>query len=268
MNINQCLAAGKEGVDIPIEHYHNLDGISGTSLTFLEESNAHYENRAIFWHDSEALTFGNLVHTLCLEPEKMPNLYAIAPVFDGRTKEGKAAREEWLQRSSGKTSIALDDFEIASRMATHVEAIAGHIISAGIRERSFFAEPDGMVIKARPDILTPQGDDYDLKTISLRNGDFSDYALEQVIRGYHYHQSAGFRNIVRRSLGHTIGDSFLIFVSKGAGHMVKIRQIDPEWVAEGEAQVMELLKIRKDYLAYGWDTEPRIIDRRNRAYNN
>jgi hypothetical protein len=65
---------------------------------------------------------------------------------------------------------------------------------------------------------------------------------------------------VRRSLGIETGDSYLIFVSTTPGSMVKVRRVSPELIKQGELICMSLLESRKEYLIYGYDCEPKIIE--------
>jgi hypothetical protein len=254
--IDECLEIGAQGVKIPCDYYHRLEGVSGSALSYLLESNAHYENRRIFQGDSTALTFGNLVHTLVLEPENADD-FVVMPKFDLRTNAGKSDKADFHQENTHKIVVDQADFKLASRMAENVRAICGPIIDSGIKELSRFVAIDGVVCKARLDIETPDGDDYDLKTYG--DSSLSDFSLVKHIRTYNYDLSAAFRNIVRRYLGISTGNTYLIFVSKNSGNMVKVRQIDPDWILASEDRVFALLESRLDYLKYGLEASASIL---------
>ena len=260
MTLNDCLAAGANGVMIPIETYHALPGLSASSLKLLGESNRHYDHRHLFDHEADCLTFGNLVHTATLEPDELENRYIREPMkFDKRTKNGKIQSQEFYENNKHLILVEWDTWIDAQRMARNIRAIYPGILNAGIKERSLFARYDPeIIIKCRLDIELPTGDDFDLKTITPKHG-MGDHELLRHSLQFNYHVSAGFRNIVRRTLGITTGDSYLIFVSTSPGHMVKVRQLDTDLVKRGEGICRDLLESRSEYLQYGFDTDPGVL---------
>jgi hypothetical protein len=250
--IEQCLAAGAQGVMIPNEVYHALPGISGSNLALLKESNRHLDNKHLFFATTPALIFGSLVHTMVLEPDEVLDRYVVLPKFEGKVKSGQTIAEQqrqFYEANSEKEIIEQDDFVRAERMAANVRAICGDIIAAGIKERSLFVEVDGVILKSRLDIdLEDVGDDYDLKTITLGIKEFSDSTIEHHIKKFGYHHSAAFRNIIRRELGKPVRDSYLIFCSTGPGHMVRVIKMRPLWIREAESEVNDMLNARRFYL--------------------
>jgi hypothetical protein len=273
ITIEQCLAAGASGVLIPNETYHALDGISGSNLALLAESNKHLDNKRLFnLGDSPALVFGSLFHTLVLEPHDAENRYVVMPNFETKAVTGISIAEStrnFYTENSGKIIVTNDDMEKAKRMAINVRAIAGDIIDAGIKERSLFVEIDGLILKCRLDIdIEDEGDDYDLKSISLgMMKEFSNRTLEDHIKKLHYHWSAAFRNIIRRALGKPVRDSYLIFCNTGMGNMVRIIKIASEWVDLAEAEVSDMLEGRRFYLASNVDVPVIEITDRQIKYN-
>jgi hypothetical protein len=252
LTIEQCLAAGAKGVMIPNEVYHALPGISGSNLALLKESNRHLDNKHLFFSNTPALIFGSLVHTFVLEPDEVTDRYVVLPTFESKVKTGISIEEQKRQfyaANTEKTIIEKDVFTRAERMARNVRGICGDIIDKGIKERSFFVEIDGLILKSRLDIdLEDVGDDYDLKTITLGIKEFSDSTLEHHIKKFGYHHSAAFRNIIRRELGKPVRDSYLIFVNTGPGHMVRAIKMRPLWIREAEAEVNDMLNARRFYL--------------------
>ena len=250
LTIEQCLAARENGVMIPNEHYHRLDGISGSQLPLLEESNKHYDNRHKFSPgDASHFDLGTHVHSLALEGV---NNAAVMPKFESKAVCGvliKEQKQEFLGDNNGKLIIAQDDYDKSLRMAENVRAIAGDIIHGGIIELSIFAQysTEPVIIKCRIDCQHGD-DDYDLKTITPKSSNLSELELKRHCEHYGYYKSAALRNIVRRTLGINIGDSYLIFVSTSPGHMVKIRRLRPEIIAEHEDYIHDLLLQRRRYL--------------------
>lgn len=98
--------------------YRSYPAVSRSELWSLRESPEKFQ-----WYKSHpteptpALIFGQLVHKLVLQPETFRADYAVAPKTDRRTKEGRAAWEEFSQSLDGQTVISSDDFEKASQMA-------------------------------------------------------------------------------------------------------------------------------------------------------
>ena len=272
LDLKDCLSAGAKGVDISNEDYHRLGGISGSNLTLLAESNKHIDNKHLFnLGDSPALVFGSLLHTMVLEPKTVFDRYVVMPEkFEPKTITGISmtqAKKDFIEANTHKVSIGSEEFKKAERMAKNVSAICGKTIDKGIKERSLFADLDGVVCKCRLDIdLEDVGDDYDLKSISLGMKDFSDQTLEHHIKRLRYHWSAAFRNIIRREIGKPVRDSYLIFCNTGPGHMVRVIRIHPEWVLEAEAIVNDLLDSRRFYLATKQDNPIVDIDDSKRIY--
>lgn len=260
LTIDECLSAGANGVMIPCEHYHELPGISGTGLFYLSESNKHYDNRRLFFHHTSCLILGNLVHTATLEPDELHARYVRTPKFECKALSGQTIKEqqqEFAEDNKHRIIIGDDDWIKTERMARNVRAICPGILQNSVKERSLFAQwSDDIIIKCRLDIEYQDGSDFDLKTITPKGGDFSDYALLRHIKALNYHVSAAFRNLVRRNLGIQTLDSYLIFVSTSPGHMVKVRQIPPDLIKLGESICRSILESRQDFLTYGFDIEP------------
>jgi hypothetical protein len=272
LTIEQCLAAGAQGVFIPNFHYHALPGISGSNYALLMESQQHLDHKGLFsMGESTALKFGSLFHAMVLEPETVDADYVVMPEFEPKEITGitiAQAKRDFMAANHYKTIVDADEFAKAERMAANVRAILGDIVDAGIKERSLFVEQRGLILKSRLDIdLENDGDDYDLKSITLGTKAFSNSVLEHHIKKLGYHISAAHRNIVRRELGKKVRHNYLCFCDTGGGHMVRIIRLAPDWIKETEAEVSELLDNRRYYLASNEaDTTIVDIDGRRRDY--
>ena len=111
--------------------------------------------------DTQSLLFGRAVHKYVLEKDDFFNEFAVAPLIDRRTKEGKA---QWLlfqDQSVGKDIITQEDFEKIQAMydALYATPFVAKLLS-GEKELSFFTEDDrtGLIVKCRPDCLTEIGE--------------------------------------------------------------------------------------------------------------
>lgn len=71
--------------DIPNEVYHSANGISSTQVKDARISLMYYHGRHVLKtigrERSDALTFGSLVHTLALEPEKLQQDFNVEPII-------------------------------------------------------------------------------------------------------------------------------------------------------------------------------------------
>jgi hypothetical protein len=241
VTIEQCLDAGKNGVMIENNHYHSLPGISGSKLKLLEESNKHLDHAELFsMGTKDHFILGTCVHEMVLEPEK--TTFAVCP------------KAKWEKDNTGKNLIEIDDCIKAGKMAKNVKAICGDIIENSICERSLFTYwEQNIIIKSRIDAQHGH-DDYDLKTITPKNG-MSDFELYHHANKLGYFTSAALRQIVRQCLGMPIGDSYLIFVSTSPGHMVKVRKIPDSILEQANEKVTALLTSRAFYLRHGVDVD-------------
>ena len=84
-----------------------------------------------------ALLFGQVFHKLALEPETFSEEFIAAPEIDRRTKDGKAATQEFLQAAEGKSVIDAGTLQHAAEM---VEALQAALFqdggqAAGLRDQ-------------------------------------------------------------------------------------------------------------------------------------
>jgi hypothetical protein len=183
---------------MPADEYHRIQALSASGLKELRKSPAH------FWSwlhnppkSSDALTFGTAFHCALLEPAKFAETYCTAPRFDGRTKEGKAAKAEWEATHQGYTPLDSGDMHTIRGMQKSLlqHTIAGPMLFGGRSEVSVFGsdEETGVAMKARIDRLT---DDLiiDIKTTddaSVRGFGRSVFTFGYDIQAAHYMEMTG-----------------------------------------------------------------------------
>lgn len=87
--------------DIPNETYHASNGISSTMLKDARISLMYYQRRhitkVIQRERSEALDFGNLFHTLVLEPEKLDTEFSLPPVIPADALTNTDSMKKWIE---------------------------------------------------------------------------------------------------------------------------------------------------------------------------
>jgi hypothetical protein len=262
LTINDCLNAGADGVAISNSHYHALPGISGSNVELLQESNRTLDHKHLFnLGSSQALLMGTFFHCAVLEPDELDKRYTVCPLFDNRTKAGKISRLEFHANNLNKIVVTNDDSRRIKAMARNVRAVYGEVLDSGHRERSYFVDVGGIILKSRPDSYNPKtGHDIDIKAISLGTKSFTNAVLEAHIKKFNYQLSAALRLMVRRALGQVEGNSYLLFCDTGLGHRVRLIQIAPDWLEEAVAIIEDLLEGRRFYLESGVDIPVTVID--------
>jgi exodeoxyribonuclease VIII len=234
---------------MPNAEYHSVDGVSSSNLSLLAESPVHLANKNLFkYGESQTFAFGSLVHSLVLEPHKTADEFVVMPSFDGRTKDGKAAKESFEANAQGKLVIKADDYIIAEKMALNVLSIAGGLFRGGVAESSYFADDDGVLVKCRPDYyIEEHGLVIDVKTTA----DISEFGIRKSITNYHYNWSAAWYLRVLNLLGLPAKKFVFVFVEKTAPYMVKIRELKPETLDTAHYEIDVMLASYREYLATG-----------------
>jgi exodeoxyribonuclease VIII len=153
----------QQGVhDITNDEYHASEGLSRSALMSFRKTPYHYWNeylnpeRPAKKEASPALTFGNLLHTYILEPDKILERYIVVKKIDRRTKEGKMYWDE-LELTKGNREIITEEvFAEAEKIA---ESVTKHdqarelITGAQFEKSIYWNDPHtGLLCKARPDI--------------------------------------------------------------------------------------------------------------------
>jgi hypothetical protein len=145
-------------IAMPAPEYHRHEAVGHSALLHILRSPAHY--RALTEQPPEptpAMTFGSAVHAALLEPESFDARFAVAPEFDRRTKDGRAAAAEWEAANAGKTPLTETQRAAIDRIIASVRAHAGaaRLLSRGAAELSAFwrDEETGIQCKCRPDYV-------------------------------------------------------------------------------------------------------------------
>lgn len=176
--------------NITIKEYHSMEGLSKSMLDKIAISPAHLKQAMDEGtKDTDALIFGRLFHTIVLEPRKFKKEFAIEPIVNKRTNEGKAILQEFYEANQGKDIVTQEDVDKAKLLKKQLmkNEIIKKLLTGGDREVSIFwkDKETGELCKARPDIL--QGDIIiDLKTTTTaKPGEFDKKAYD-----YGYHKQA------------------------------------------------------------------------------
>lgn len=195
-----------------------------------------------------ALLFGQIFHQLALQPEGFDEEFIIAPIVDRRTKEGKAAWEEFTKNAGERTVIDNDIYIQAMEMCKSLYAapFVAKLLS-GEKEKPYFWTDDltGEGCKCRIDCLTALKDRLLVVDVKSANDASTDAFMRDAIKyGYDF-QSAMYSEGVKRDTGITPQFVFVV-VEKQPPYAVNILQADDIFVKRGYDVFRELIGIYHD----------------------
>lgn len=218
------------------KEYRSHPAISRSELWRISESPEKFK-----WYkdhpeqQTPALIFGQLFHSLALQPEKVNDLFAIAPNVDRRTKAGKEAFVEFESESTGKIIITGDMINTATDMVESLfsNEFAKKLLS-GEKEKPFFWTDDltGEECKCRADCLTEIGDQLiivDLKTAECAETEA--FMRAAIKHGYDF-QSAMYSKGVEVNKGKKPLFVF-IAIEKKPPYAINILQADELFIRRG-----------------------------------
>lgn len=226
--------------------YRKKEGISASDLKKMMKSMAtwkyakdHPEEDT----DTEALQFGRAYHKLMLEPDDFDNEFAVSPKFDRRTKDGKAAYEEFVKKAEGKEVINEEVFQKLKDMQKALyETPFVKLLIKGEHEKSFFwnDETTGIPCKCRPDSYGQIKDQYvcvDLKT--TKDAETDHFMRDAIKLGYDiqaYHYCQGLEDTYKKPFK-------FIFIAqeKTAPYLVNVLEADEYFMASGKELRTKLL---------------------------
>lgn len=237
------------GIRISNAEYRAREGVSSSELKKLMKSPMHYKH----WKDNQeedtpSLLFGRASHKYVLETYDFYNEFAVAPICDRRTKEGKAIWEKFLQESAGKEVITQEQFEQidAMRNAAYATPFVSKLLS-GEKELSFWGvdEETGLVIKCRPDCLTEWAGKHiliDYKT--SQDVENMKFYRDSIKFGYDL-QLAYYRDILKQNTGH---DYMVVIIAqeKTAPYVTNVFQLSERYLDNGVELYKEMLKVYKE----------------------
>ena len=231
--------------DMSIDDYHNSEGISRSSLMLMKKTPYH------FWYEKEsgsakprtatpAMIMGDLVHTLCLEPELYEERFAVGPDIKKTTKAGKEAWAAFGLSLGNRDAIKVADLEQAQAMASSFrgdKTCSAILIDAKFEQSIFFThEATGLQCKARPDLWSGNviGD---LKTTE----DASERAFQASCHKFGYFVQAGMMKQALKSINIDMSLFAFLAVEKEAPHAVASYPLSLEALEYGSNLFDELM---------------------------
>lgn len=220
--------------------------LSQTTLkTVLSQSPAHAKYQLDNPQESTpAQKLGTAAHCRILDGVGVfDQRYAVAPICDRRTKEGKAIFEAFLAEHGSKEIISTADLAVIEGMAC---AVAGHplasrLFEGGTAEVSAFGSIDGVPIKGRYDYLHQvDGVLIDLKT--TRDASPDEVQRYTVKYGLHIQQFV-YSEIFRSIFGKAPNDFIFLMVEKNPPHGVAVVRLTREAAESARGQVARALAL-------------------------
>ncbi len=251
--------------NLPEAEYHASPVLSCSRLKPLALSPLHFKHALEQpFKSTPAMNLGSLVHAMVLEGDKaVTERFITAPEVDRRTKAGKSAYAEFLERLEGKIVVTADQMMVAGAI---VKAISSNKTAAKLlanctaRESSFFFEVDGVEMKARLDAYTRSGLILDVKTTGFPVDQFQRQAYN-----LRYHlQAAIYSEAYRQKYGRDPEGFVFIVVETAPPHGMVCYLADDDFIAAGEAEFKRLLALYKQCQATnqwpGYDDTLHILE--------
>jgi hypothetical protein len=259
--------------DISIDRYHTqcTDGpsLSSTGIRRILQSPAHYwkfselNPAAAEQPEKSAFILGRAAHHLLLGEKDFLKNFSIEPETYSDVKTGESKKwnnnaticREWkaAQIEEGKTVLSGQQLETIRGMAgllpwqkgmtncglKNTPLVMSGALSGEI-ERSLFWKQGGVWLKARPDAIPGDSNDFaDLKTISSKSMlGLNDFDLQRAIRDHRYYVQAAMVGMGAAAvLGRPMTGFHLIFVDTGDVHAVSPITIDEGDIVRGERAI-------------------------------
>ena len=233
--------------------YRKRDGLSSSDIKRMMKSMAHwkyYKDNPEEDSDTPSLKFGRAFHKYCLEPYDFENEFIIAPKFDRRTKDGKAAYEDFLAKADGKEVLDEETFTKIQQMreVLYATPYVKELLN-GEHEKSFFwiDETTGIPCKCRMDSFGKfkgQNVVVDLKTVT----DAETNAFMRHSMKFNYDvQAAHYLEGMKAATGE---DHLFVFIAqeKEKPYAVNVLQADDYFLENGREVRLTMLETYKKCL--------------------
>jgi len=235
------------------DQYHSNPAVGHSGLVRIMRSPAHFRefvmNPPV---PTPAMELGTAAHAAILEPDNFARDYAVAPKFDRRTKDGKAAAETWEAENAGKTPLTAEQMAAIQQMVASVRGHAGAamLLSNGLAEMSGFwvDQETGIECKCRPDWMVTMEDRPDWITAIVDVKTCTDASAEGFSRqiatlGYDV-QAAFYQDGIKAITGRTI-PFYFIAVEKDAPYAVAAYRASDEVIEVGRSKYRAALQLLK-----------------------
>jgi exodeoxyribonuclease VIII len=249
-----------------IEHRVIYDGIEALNYSGSKEllkSPAHFRLYATAEREAtKALRLGSYVHGLVLEPTKAREKFAIMPVCDRRTKDGKATYEAFISAiEPGVTVLSSDEADEGQKIAAAaLGCIDRHGFTFKHTEMMFTTTYCEAQIKVAIDAVGDDGYLYDLKTCE----DASPSGFLKAVRSYRYNLQANFYKAAFESGFKQRVNGFRFICVEKETLQVAVYELGADLMAFGYSDFIKAVDLYKACLAsgdwHGYSQEIQTID--------
>jgi exodeoxyribonuclease VIII len=248
--------------------YYDHPAMSQSKLKEFKKSPKHYFAKYVqkqTIETTDAMKFGNIFHTLLLEPLKFAERYILMPSLDKRTKEYK----EWeknniLNEKDKEKIITFAEYNSAKQMveALKPKKVIKELFNlGGLIEQDFFWVGSGVECKMKLDMFiepceqVPNGAIFDYKST---NDALPDAFSNSIYKYGYYNQVAFYRNGIKTIYNtNDYPDFYFVAIEKEAPFESAIYEADDIIMDIGLNENKKLLKMYKECLEsnhfYGYD---------------
>jgi len=210
--------------------------------------------------NSPSLRIGALVHSMCLEPETVDELYVVKPGnIDRRTREGKAQYEQWSEKAGDRQVILGSEWNLATSMAESFRNsfaapyIEKESVPASQQYESWFhgremtivwVDPEGTVCKARLDACA--WNDVEFRIFDIKTTDnASPDSFKQTASRYGYDMQAAFYSWAAHEFSGVEPENItvqFIVIEKQSPHNVACYTLAKEDIETAGVEIQKMLK--------------------------
>jgi len=109
--------------DMPNSEYHGGKGVSKTTIDMASVDPFRPAWSKVCPTDSEKLKtfdFGDAMHAICLEPDRLKSDFVVMPAFNLRTNDGKASKSAFVEDNKGsKILTSLEHKQLSMMGVSH-----------------------------------------------------------------------------------------------------------------------------------------------------
>lgn len=251
---------------MPNDEYHASKAISKTTLDLAAEDPlgpAWSRSCPVDAEKLKTFDFGDAMHAICLEPDRLKSEFVVMPKLDLRTREGKTEKAEFEKAHVNSKILTNEEHKKLSLM---FESVMAHpqaralIEAEGVAERSYFWNDDrtGLDCKCRPDkLFSDRGLLVDVKTApDLKKFSYS-------VDDYRYYiQDPWYCDGVQRFYGSPMRMEFLVIQKtiEIGRYPVMVVKLPDDAIQYGREQYRKELDRYAEFLQLGEPPETREIE--------
>lgn len=235
--------------DLQETEYRAYPALSQSLLKEFARSPRHYAQALAEPREpTPALMFGQAFHAMMANLQNTDaKPYAVMPKVDGRTKEGKAIKEQFMAENAGAIIVSEEDAAKLDGMkasALYNDEVRRFLDECNSTELSLFAYQQGVLCKSRFDMLSGHTI-VDWKTTE----DASPKAVAYSIRDYRYDLQDSFYTSVAKACKVEVRRFVFVFIEKKPPHGVALYSIAARSLEKADNERVELIAHFKDTVA-------------------